>query len=48
MTASLPPLACVWELVVTAHERDAWVRHMLTARPDAPTYLADALPQGRY
>ncbi|AMG38799.1 hypothetical protein [Achromobacter xylosoxidans] len=43
-----PALACVWELVVTAHERDAWVRHMLTARPDAPAYLADVLPPGRY
>ena len=43
-----PALACVWELAVIAHERDAWVRHMLTARPDADGYLHDVLPAGRY
>ncbi len=43
-----PALACVWELVITAHERDAWVGHMLTARPDAPAYLEAILPAGRY
>ena len=35
----------VWELAVQAHERDAWVRHVL-ARPDGPdlpAYLADGL-----
>lgn len=45
---SAPALACVWELVVTAHERNAWVRHMLTAKPDARAYLDDTLPAGRY
>lgn len=45
---STPALACVWELAVIAHERDAWVRHMLTARPDAPAYLNDVLPAGTY
>ncbi|MFD4836363.1 hypothetical protein ACFWP0_02570 [Achromobacter sp. NPDC058515] len=43
-----PALACVWELVITAHERNAWVRHMLTAEPDARCYLEDLLPAGRY
>lgn len=43
-----PALACVWELIVTAHERNAWVRHMLTAKPDAHAYLEDILPAGRY
>lgn len=43
-----PALACVWELVVTAHERDAWVRHMLTAKPDPAAWLDDVLPAGRY
>ncbi|WMD19131.1 hypothetical protein RAS12_21230 [Achromobacter seleniivolatilans] len=43
-----PALACVWELVITAHERNAWVRHMLTAHPDANAYLADVLPPGQY
>ncbi|WP_025135470.1 hypothetical protein [Achromobacter sp. DH1f] len=48
MPVMAPALACVWELVVTAHERDAWVRHMLTARPDAQAYLDDILAAGRY
>lgn len=43
-----PALACVWELAVIAHERDAWVRHMLTDRPDAEAWLDDVLPAGRY
>ncbi|MDR3083018.1 MAG: hypothetical protein LBV60_19205 [Streptomyces sp.] len=40
-------IGCVWELPAVGHERDAWVRHMLT--PDAPaldSYLADTLPEG--
>ena len=43
-----PLLGCVWEQVVTAYERNAWVRHGLNrpARPSA--YLADYLPDGRY
>jgi hypothetical protein len=35
--------ACVWDLALIGHERDAWVRHVL-ARPSAPDlegYLAD-------
>ncbi len=43
-----PLLACVWEQVVMQHERDAWVRHMLSATPDAPGYLKDTLPHGLY
>lgn len=43
-----PALACVWELVITAHERDAWVRHMLTAEPNPGAYLDDILPAGCY
>lgn len=43
-----PALACVWELVVTAHERNAWVRHIMRAAPDAQAYLEDILPEGRY
>jgi hypothetical protein len=34
---------CVWDLVVVSHERDAYVRHVLTdARGDLDGYLADA------
>jgi hypothetical protein len=44
---SEPLVGCVWELPTMAHERTAWVRHMLA--PDAPDlagYLADTLPDG--
>jgi hypothetical protein len=36
------PLACVWDLAVVAHERDAWVRHVLMnpGGPDLDAYLA--------
>lgn len=46
--ATEPALACVWELAVIAHERNAWVRHMLTPEPDARAYLSDVLPAGQY
>ena len=41
-----PIMACVWELVVVNHERDAWVRHMLTRRPSVRGYIEDRLPDG--
>lgn len=41
-----PLLACVWEMAPIAHERDAWIRHMLKAGPDPAGYLADRLPDG--
>ena len=43
-----PFIACVWEQVVIAHERDAWVRHMLTTTPLIDAYLSDFLPDGDY
>ena len=42
-TVQAPFLACVWELAVIGHERDAWVRNMMRAAPDAQGYLADRL-----
>lgn len=45
---STPALACVWELAITAHERNAWVRHMLTDNPSPPAYLEDILKTGAY
>lgn len=40
-------IGCVWELAPLGHEREAWVRHMLTpAAPDLAGYLADALTTG--
>jgi len=38
-------LACVWELQVIAHERDAWVKHTMMdpENADYEAYLADAL-----
>ena len=37
--------ACVWELEVTKHERDAWVRHVLAqpTKPDFEGYLKDCV-----
>ncbi|GIF07103.1 hypothetical protein [Actinoplanes siamensis] len=41
--------ACVWELLVMAHERDAWLRHVIRpAQPDLDAYRADVLAPGRY
>ncbi len=39
------PIACVWDLRVLWHERDAWVRHVLAnpAGPDFDAYLMDQL-----
>ena len=41
-------LACVWEMAVYAHERDAWVRHVMAAPGERSfeRYLGDVL-QGR-
>jgi hypothetical protein len=42
-----PLIGCVWELPSLAHERSAWVRHLLRpSRPDLDAYLADWLPEG--
>lgn len=40
--------ACVWEQVVVTHERDAWVRTMMTGQPDLNAYLDDRLADGAY
>lgn len=38
------PIACVWDLSVIAHEREAWIRHVLaTGVPDLDAYLEDQL-----
>ncbi|MFI8164862.1 hypothetical protein ACIPM2_21400 [Streptomyces sp. NPDC086081] len=42
-----PWIGCVWELPPIQHERDAWVRHLLTPDvPDLTAYLSDSLPAG--
>jgi hypothetical protein len=42
-----PWIGCVFELPPIAHERDAWVRHMLAPdKPDLAAYLADSMPDG--
>lgn len=43
-----PLLACIWESVVLAFERDAWVRTILTTNPDPEAYLNTRLPDGAY
>lgn len=40
--------ACVWEHAVIAHERDAWVRTMMTGKPNSEAYLKDCLADGLY
>jgi hypothetical protein len=43
-----PWIGCVWELPPLAHERTAWVRHMLAPdQPDIDAYLADYLTEGK-
>ncbi|GAA2459913.1 hypothetical protein GCM10010273_50240 [Streptomyces lavendulocolor] len=43
-----PWIGCVWEMPPLAHERDAWVRHMLAPdRPDLDAYVADSLRSPR-
>ena len=47
MIEDRPWIGCVWELPPIAHERDAWVRHMLVPdQPDLSAYLADFMPDG--
>lgn len=43
-----PLHACVWEQIIHAHERNAWVKHMMTPSPDLEAYLADQLGDGLY
>jgi hypothetical protein len=44
--APMPAFAtgCVWELALAAHERAAWVRHLLTGEPDLDAYLGEVPP----
>jgi hypothetical protein len=36
--------ACIWEMVAIAHERDAWVRHVVIPPvPELDAYLADTV-----
>lgn len=44
----VPLVECVWESVVTQHERDAWVRQMMSDGADHQGYLEDWLPDGQY
>ncbi len=44
-TESGEPIACAWDLRVIAHERTAWVEHVLAGGdgPDLDRYLTDTL-----
>jgi hypothetical protein len=47
VTLDRPWFGCVWELAPVHHERNAWVRHMLTpAVADLDGYLADSMASG--
>jgi len=39
-----PLVACVWELPILCHERDAWVRHMMSDPASPQGYLDDLRP----
>lgn len=39
-------IGCVYELPPIRHERDAWVRHVLSGTPDLDAYLTDSLAEG--
>lgn len=41
-----PLIECVWEEIPAHHERDAWVRHMMTDPENPQGYLRDRLPDG--
>ena len=43
-----PFVECIWEHLVARHERDAWVRHMMSKTPKPTAYLEDVLPHGMY
>jgi hypothetical protein len=47
-TLSVPACECVWEAVISHHERDAWVKNMMSAKPDPDAYLADRLVDGMH
>lgn len=38
-------MACVWELAVFVHERDSWIKHVMSQpeNPDYEVYLSDGL-----
>ncbi len=40
--------ACVWEQTVISHERDAWVRTLMSPRGKIEDYLEDTLQDGKY
>lgn len=40
--------ACVWEHVVIDHERNAWVRHVMSTPSQPENYLTDWLADGTY
>lgn len=43
-----PYIASVWELMIMAHERAAWIETMLGPMPDTKAYFAKFLPDGLY
>lgn len=45
-SVSRPLAACVWEALPIAHESHAWVKHMLSDKPDREAYLSDWMPDG--
>ena len=45
---SIPACECVWEALIASHERDAWVRNMMSTQTDPDAYLNDTLTDGMH
>ena len=43
-----PYIASVWEMMIVAHERAAWIETMLGPNPDLKAYFGKFLPDGLY
>ena len=41
-----PLVECVWEEIAVHHEREAWVRHMMSGPQNPDAYLADVIAGG--
>ena len=41
------PIACVWDLIIMNHERNAWVKNMMSENPEKMKYLKSYI-EGNY
>ncbi|GAB5506858.1 MAG: hypothetical protein Rhirs2KO_20210 [Rhizobiaceae bacterium] len=45
---SEPLVECVWEEIAVHHERDAWVRHMMSGLENPDAYMAETIAVGMH